>query len=65
MTQFGFRFVRAAQLPDELEMLLDEQRLSVSGAPAMLLLRSSPIDNFVFSLSLQHFVPVWRVPTTS
>jgi hypothetical protein len=29
---FAIRFMRAAQLPDDLEMLLDEQRLGVSAA---------------------------------
>ena len=32
--QLTLRFVRVAQLPDELEMLLDEQRLGVSAAYA-------------------------------
>ena len=32
LTQLTLRFVRVAQLPDELEMLLDEQRLGVSAA---------------------------------
>ena len=31
---FAIRFVRVAQLPDDLEMLLDEQRLGVSAAYA-------------------------------
>jgi hypothetical protein len=31
---FAIRFMRAAQLPDDLEMLLDEQRLGVSAAYA-------------------------------
>jgi hypothetical protein len=30
--QLMLRFVRVAQLPDDLEMLLDEQRLGVSAA---------------------------------
>lgn len=29
LMQHALRFVRAAQLPDDLEMLLDEQRLGV------------------------------------
>jgi hypothetical protein len=32
LMQLTLRFVRVAQLPDELEMLLDEQRLGVSAA---------------------------------
>jgi hypothetical protein len=32
--QLALRFVRVAQLPDELEMLLDEQRLGVSATYA-------------------------------
>ena len=32
LMQFVIRFMRAAQLPDDLEMLLDEQRLGVSAA---------------------------------
>jgi hypothetical protein len=31
---FAVRFMRAAQLPDDLEMLLDEQRLGVSATYA-------------------------------
>jgi hypothetical protein len=34
LMQHALRFVRAAQLPDDLEMLLDEQRLGVSVARA-------------------------------
>lgn len=34
LMQFVIRFMRAAQLPDDLEMLLDEQRLGVSAAYA-------------------------------
>ena len=34
LTQLTLRFVRVAQLPDDLEMLLDEQRLGVSAAYA-------------------------------
>jgi hypothetical protein len=34
LMQLTPRFVRVAQLPDELEMLLDEQRLGVSAAYA-------------------------------
>ena len=30
LMHFSIRFMRAAQLPDDLEMLLDEQRLGVS-----------------------------------
>ena len=30
-----FRFMRAAQLPDEVEMLLEEHRLSVSAVHAL------------------------------
>ena len=36
MTRHLLRFVRVAQLPDELEMLLDEQRLGVSVAHAVM-----------------------------
>ena len=32
LMQFVIRFMRAAQLPDDLEMLLDEQRLGVRAA---------------------------------
>ncbi len=34
LMRFSIRFMRAAQLPDDLEMLLDEQRLGVSAAYA-------------------------------
>ena len=34
LMQHALRFVRAAQLPDDLEMLLDEQHLGVSVARA-------------------------------
>ena len=34
LMQLTLRFARVAQLPDELEMLLDEQRLGVSAAYA-------------------------------
>ena len=34
LMQHALRFVRAAQLPDDLEMLLGEQRLGVSAAYA-------------------------------
>jgi hypothetical protein len=34
LMQFSIRFMRAAQLPDDLEMLLDEQRLGVSATYA-------------------------------
>jgi hypothetical protein len=32
LMQLALRFVRVAQLPDDLEMLLDEQRLGVRAA---------------------------------
>jgi hypothetical protein len=32
LTQLALRFLRVSQMPDELEMLLDEQRLGVSAA---------------------------------
>ena len=34
LMHFSIRFMRAAQLPDDIEMLLDEQRLGVSAAYA-------------------------------
>ena len=34
LMQRALRFVRVAQLPDDLEMLLDEERLGVSAARA-------------------------------
>ncbi len=53
--QFVIRFMRAAQLPDDLEMLLDEQRLGVSAAYA------DTVSGFVtLNVHLQMLAPALR-----
>ena len=58
------RFVRVAQLPDDLEMLLDEQRLGVRAAFA--LIAFFPFNlTFICRYSRQRFVPASPAPTAS
>ena len=53
------RFVRVAQLPDELEMLLDEQRLGVSAAYADTALGFVTLTcSFTVARTSTSFVPI-------
>jgi hypothetical protein len=58
--QFAIRFMRAAQLADDLEMLLDEQRLGVSAAYA-----DTALDFVVLIVHLQMLAPALRACLSS
>ncbi len=63
LMQHSLRFMRVAQLPDDLEMLLDEQRLGVRAAHSHLVVFFSL--KLFCRCSLQHFVLASPALTTS
>ena len=60
LMQLTLRFVRVAQLPDELEMLLDEQRLGVRAAYA-----DTALGFVVLNIYLQMLAPALRACLSS
>jgi len=63
---FAIRFMRAAQLPDDLEMLLDEQRLGVSAAYSdTAVVCFCYVNKFICRFSHQHFALASPAPTAS
>ena len=59
LMHFAVRFMRAAQLPDDLEMLLDEQRLGVSAAYADTALGFVPLTcSFTVARTSTSCVPI-------
>ena len=61
----ALRFVRVAQLPDELEMVLQEQGLGVSAADADTAFGFCCINKIICSCSHQRFVRACPAPTAS